>query len=408
MSNIADTKAEEVAKAPAKKPAVKKPAAKKAPAPAAKKPTAKKEEKPAQKFYCLDAIDKVDATYNVIFGERSNGKTYAALKRVVENYVTSGKQAAYVRRWKEDVIGRRAQRLFAGLVESGEVFKLTGGAFKGIHYYAGKFYLCNYDDAGKVIYGDQDIIAFAFALSDSEHDKSTSFPNVNTIIFDEFLTNKLYLNDEFVLFMNVVSTIVRRREDVKIYMLGNTVSTFSPYFEEMGLSNIRKMKQGTIDVYRYGESTLSVAVEYCESTSSSSEEVHKYFAFNNPKLTMITGGAWELNMYPHCPVKYRPGDVMLNYFIEFSDRIYQADVVVVGELTFTFIHEKTTPIKDTKNDLIYSLDYNPQINYNRSIYRPASKTQEKILWYFKTDRVFYQNNNIGDAINNYLKICKKV
>ena len=160
-----------------------------------KKATTKKEvkEEPKQKFYSLDAIDKVDATYNVIFGEHSNGKTYAALKRVVENYLATGKQAAYVRRWKEDVIGRRAQRLFAGLTESGEIVRMSGGAFAGIHYYAGKFYLCNYSDEGKTIYSDQDIIAFAFALSDSEHDKSTSFPNVTTIIFDEFLTNKLYL-----------------------------------------------------------------------------------------------------------------------------------------------------------------------------------------------------------------------
>ena len=123
---------------------------------------------------------------------------------------------------------------------------------------------------------------------------------------------------------------------------------------------------------------------------------------------MITGGAWELNLYPHCPVKYRPGDVMLYYFIEFSDRVYQAEVVLIDDLTFTFIHEKTTPIKDTKNDLIYSLDYNPQINYNRSIFKPASKTQEKILWYFRNDKVFYSSNDVGDAISNYLKICKKV
>ena len=29
------------------------------------------------KYYSTAAIDKRDATYNVIFGERSNGKTYA-------------------------------------------------------------------------------------------------------------------------------------------------------------------------------------------------------------------------------------------------------------------------------------------------------------------------------------------
>src|SRR5699024_10015399 len=120
--------------------------------------------------------------------------------------------------------GRRAQRLFSGINENQEVSRITGGKFTGVHYYAGRFYLCNYDESGKAIYGDGDIIGFTFALSDSEHDKSTSFPNVNIIVFDEFLSNRLYLNDEFVSFMNVVSTIVRKRETVKIYMLGNTVN----------------------------------------------------------------------------------------------------------------------------------------------------------------------------------------
>lgn len=361
-----------------------------------------------QAFYSLKAIEKKHATYNVIFGERSNGKTYAALQQGLTDYVKNKRQMAYVRRWKEDVTGRRASQLFAGLTTNGEVERLTNGEFKGVHYYAGKFYLCNYDDNGKVIYGDTDVIAYAFAISDSEHDKSTSFPNIGTIIFDEFLTNKTYLPDEFVLFMNVVSTIVRRREDVRIYMLGNTVNKYCPYFEEMGLSNIAKMEQGTIDVYRYGTSDLTVAVEYCSSTKEDSTETHKYFAFNNPKLQMITGGAWELNMYPHIPMKYTPGNVMLTYFIDFAERLYQCEVVLVDDVTFTYIHEKTTPLKDTKNDLIYSLEHNPQKNYNRSIFKPLSKTQEKILWFFKADRVFYSSNHVGDAISNYLKICKRI
>ena len=46
------------------------------------------------------------------------------------------------------------------------------------------------------------------------------------------------------------------------------------------------------------------------------------------------------------------------------------------------------------------------MNYNRNIFKPINKIQERVLWYFKTDRVYYQNNEVGDAINNYLKICK--
>ena len=36
------------------------------------------------KYYSLNKINKKNATYNVIFGERSNGKTYATLKQVLE------------------------------------------------------------------------------------------------------------------------------------------------------------------------------------------------------------------------------------------------------------------------------------------------------------------------------------
>jgi len=359
------------------------------------------------KYYNTNKIDKKEAVYNVIFGERSNGKTYAMLKKGLVNYLKDGSQIAYVRRWKEDITGRRASRLFSGLNENGEVEKLTKGEFKGIHYWAGKFYLCNYNEAGKAVYSDSDTIAFTFSLSDGEHDKSTSFPNIRTIIFDEFLTNKLYLNDEFVLFMNTVSTIVRRREDVKIYMLGNTVNKYCPYFQEMGLEHIPKMKQGSIDVYRYGESSLTVAVEYCTSLNSgnSQKESKKYFAFNNPKLSMITGGAWELDIYPHVPIKYAPKNVLLNFFIDFSDNIYQCEIVNVDDMFFIYIHQKTTPIKN-KDDLVYCLDYSVKPNYNRSVFKPINKVQNKILWFFKNDKVFYQNNHIGDAINNYLKIAR--
>ena len=358
-------------------------------------------------YYSTQKIDKKNATYNVIFGERSNGKTYALLLKSIKAYFKDGSQFAYVRRWKEDITGRRAQRLFSGVNDNQEIAKLSHGKFTGVHYWAGKFYLCNYDDNGKVIYGDSDVIGFTFALSDGEHDKSTSFPNITTIVFDEFLTNRLYLVDEFVLFMNTVSTIVRRRENVKIYMLGNTVNKYCPYFGEMGLDKIQEMEQGSIDVYRYGNSDLKVAVEYCKSNDDKKERPsNKYFAFNNPKLEMITGGAWELSIYPHLPMKYKPKDILLIFFIEFSDNIYQGEIISVDDVAFIYIHNKTTPIRKPDEHIIYSLEHSAKMNYNRNLYRPNGKIQQKILYFFKHDKVFYQDNNVGDAINNYLKLCK--
>ena len=357
-------------------------------------------------YYNLAPILKKKAVYNVIFGERSNGKTYATLKHGLEQYFKDGSQIAYIRRWKEDITGKRGQAVFSALVENNEIVKLSNGKFTGIHYYTGRFFLCNYDN-GKPIYNDNDVIGFLFALTDVEHDKSTSYPKVNNIIFDEFLTNKLYLPDEFVTFMNVVSTIIRRRETVKIFMLGNTVNKYCPYFNEMGLTNIQTMLQGDIDLYNYGESGLTVAVEYCKTDKSEQrKESKKYFAFNNPKLQMITGGAWELAIYPHLPMKYKPIDVLLTYYIDFADNIYSCEIIEKDGITFTYIHEKTTPIKDLENSLIYSLQHNPKPNYNRNILSPITKIQKKIRWYFITHNVFYQNNNVGDGVSNYLKICR--
>lgn len=360
------------------------------------------------KYYNTSKIDKLNCTYNVIFGERSNGKTYALLHKSLVNYNKDGSQFGYVRRWKTDITGRRAQQLFSGINDNDEVNKITNGKFKGVHYWAGKFYLCNYDECGKPVYAVNDLIGYTFSLSDTEHDKSTSFPNIKTVIFDEFLTKTTYFPDEFVFFMNTISTIVRRREDVIIYMLGNTVNKYCPYFSEMGLIRVKEQKQGSIDVYTYGNSTLKIAVEYCKSQTSKegNKITNRYFAFDNPKLQMITGGSWELDIYPHLPIKFKPKDIMLSFFIVFGDNMYQCEVVCVNDVSFIYIHDKTTELKNPDEDLIYSRTHNPRINHNRNLLKPINSTQKKILWFFANSKVFYQDNTVGDAVTNYLKVCK--
>lgn len=358
------------------------------------------------KYYSLKKILSKNATYNVIFGERSNGKTYAALKLAVETWVKNKTEFAYVRRWKEDLTGKRAAQIFAALNNDGFVKTITGGEFDKIHYWAGKFYFASLDENGKVIYNDNNCLGHCFAISDVEHNKSISYPKVELIIFDEFLTNKIYLPDEFINFMNVVSTIVRQRETVKILMLGNTVNKFCPYFKEMGLTNIESMKQGSIDIYRYGDSKLTVAVEYCASTNKTDKKSNLYFAFDNPKLSMITGGAWELDLYPHLPIKYKPKDVLLRYFIIFSGKIYDCNIISTGDFYFTYIHEKTTDIKNPDKYIVYSLEQSAKPNYNTRITKPQNRVQQKILWFFEHNRVFFQNNDVGNAIHNYIKVSK--
>lgn len=359
-----------------------------------------------EKFYSLKKIKEKNCQYNMIIGERSNGKTYSVLKEIIENYAVNGKQGAIIRRWLDDFRGKRGAVMFDAHVENGLISDLTKGEYNKVVYKSSRWYFARFDEGLNVDIVDEKPFCFAFALNSMEHDKSTSYPGVTIICFDEFLTRQYYLPDEFVLFMNVISTIVRYRDDVVIYMLGNTVNKVSPYFSEMGISHIKDMKQGTIDVYTYGESQLKVAVEYCASISQSKES-SIYFAFDNPKLQMITSGVWEIDIYPHCPVKYVPKDVRFIYFIIFNDEILQCEIVKKDNLIFTFIHRKTTELKDEENDLIYNLEYNPGRNYRRKITKPTNKREQLILDMFNQGKVFYQDNEVGEIVRNYFVTCQK-
>ena len=356
-----------------------------------------------QKFYSLKNILSKNAQYNVIFGERSNGKTYSVLKYGVQRYAERGEQLAIVRRWQDDFTGKRGSTMFDALVSNGEISRATGGEWSGVYYYGSRWFLCRYEDDKRIT--DEKPFAYGFSISSMEHDKSTSYPDITTICFDEFLTRTTYLPDEFVLFMNVISTIVRHRTNVVIFMLGNTVNRYCPYFKEMGLTHVKDMKPGDIDLYRYGDSELTVAVEYSDGISKNGKPSDKYFAFDNPKLKMITNGTWEIDIYPHCPTKYAPKNILFTYFIIFNGETLQCEIVNIENNYFTFIHRKTTPIKNNNTDLIYTPDYNSQPNYRRKITKPVLPIEKRIAEFFVTDKVFYQDNETGEIVRNYLQFC---
>lgn len=357
------------------------------------------------KFYSLKNILAKNARYNIIFGERSNGKTYSVLEYALKEFVKTGGQLAIVRRWQDDFTGKRGMTMFDGVVSNRVVAKFTNNEWTGIYYYGSRWFLCKYDESGKRITMDVPF-AYGFSITAMEHDKSTSYPRITTILFDEFLTRDAYITDEFVLFMNVVSTIIRHRTDVKIFMLGNTVNQYCPYFREMGLKHISKIKPGEIDVYTYGDSGLKVAVEYTiPNKAGKASDI--YFAFDNPKLHMITGGAWEMAIYPHCPIKYVPADIVFTYFIIFDDNTLQCDIIMHEDHNFTFIHRKTTPLKYPDVDLIYSTEFNSLPNWRRKITRPTSNIERKIAEYYTRDKIFYADNDIGEIVRNYLVWCGK-
>lgn len=347
--------------------------------------------------------DYPDAYYYMAFGERSNGKTYSALNYALERYFKFGEQFAYIRRFGEDVKKKNLQTLLSSHIENGRIRDLSNGAFSLVDYTAGKFTAYNYNPDNSKIEKDLQPIGYAFDLNAMEHHKSTSYPRITTIIFDEFLSRQGYLTNEFVLFMNTLSTIIRDRIDVKIFMIGNTVNRFCPYFTEMGLAHIKDQKPGSVDIYNYSDTGLQVVVEYCDPMSKRGGKASDlYFAFDNPQLKMITSGSWEIAIYPHLDKKYRPMDVVTHFFIEFDDALLHSEIIATDDDYFMFIHPKTTPIKKENLDIVYTNRPNQQWNYKVGFVNQSDRLSAMITKLLNENRVFYSDNETGEVVRNYI------
>lgn len=351
------------------------------------------------------------AKYFVIIGERSNGKTFGVKEYAFDDYLERGKQLAVIRRFDEDF--KKASTFYSDFINNptrGNIIeKKTKGKYNAVKYYSGAWYLVhqpNPELEGDEYYADPKPFAYAFVVSLEEHYKSMSFPDIETLLFDEFMTRRIYLKDEFILFTSLISTIVRLRDTPKIFMCANTISTYCPHMIEMGIKNFAKMEDGQIDVYEYGESSLKVAVERTEALEKrTKKKSNVYFAFDNPKLKMNTSGAWELAIYPHCPFKYTPKEIKYIYFISFNNELFQCEIIKHEKMWITFIHRKTTPIKEGETNLIYQEEISPLRNYSRDITRAVTPMQKFIAKFFATEKVFYQDNEVGESIHHYLNWC---
>ena len=148
--------------------------------------------------------------FNFIVGARGVGKTYGAKRWAINDFLKNGNQFVYVRRYKEEF--KKIPKFFADIQDEFSKHEL-------------KVVPPNFVIDGKVA-------GTYIALSTSKIEKSTPYPSVTKIIFDEFILDKgfhHYLPDEVTNFLELYSTVARSR-DVKVYFLSNALSITNPYF----------------------------------------------------------------------------------------------------------------------------------------------------------------------------------
>lgn len=171
-------------------------------------------------FYNYDKLLSRDFLIAFVIGERGVGKTFGAKIAMLKKFIKTGEQFIYLRRYKTELDTSLAT--FWNDVQG-------NGFFEDLNLQVKKSkLLTSFICDGKVC-------GYAVPLSTSNILKSTAFPKVSTIIFDEFLIEEgrsyRYLKEEVNLFLDVIETVGRLRDNLKVILLGNAINVHaSPYF----------------------------------------------------------------------------------------------------------------------------------------------------------------------------------
>lgn len=147
-----------------------------------------------------------------IIGERGVGKTYGMKKYVINRFLKHGEQFIYTKRYKTDLKGMDT------------FFDAVSVEFPNVTFKV----------RGHELYINDRLAGWVIPLSAWQSVKSREFPNVCTIIYDEFMLQKgskqHYMQNEPEALLNFMDTIIRNRDNARCVCLSNSVSVANPFF----------------------------------------------------------------------------------------------------------------------------------------------------------------------------------
>lgn len=185
-------------------------------------------------WYNYDRINSFNGFFHFILTNRGFGKSYGAKKRCIDRFLKYGEQFIYVRRYKTEL--KKIHKYFDDIKD--------------------QYPNHDFEVRGRTFLIDGKVCGHAIPLSTSLTEKSNPYPLVGTIVYDEFIIDKghlRYLENEVEIMLELVLTIIRKRDNVRVYFLANNVSEVNPYFTYFNI----KLPEGNV-IKTFNEGTIIV------------------------------------------------------------------------------------------------------------------------------------------------------
>lgn len=362
------------------------------------------------KYYDIANLLSTKAQYFMLLGQRSNGKSYQAKKTILQDaydYLKTdgemGSRFIYLRRWVTDIKAKAVKAYFDDFTEFNKEGKLavrdlTEGMYIDIEAWNGYIYFVGIDEKGDR-YRTNPIGRYC-ALNEYERYKSQAFINYYNIIYEEFITDSTYLDDEPTQLQQFVSTVLREEEG-RVFLIGNTLSRVCPYFSEWCLDGVLKQKQGTIEIYHHhvDNEVIDIAVEYC----AKADIKNKMFFGQSSK--QIVSGEWDTKDVPKLPRPMKDYERVYEVSVEYQSFKFILDLLIEKEMggAIVYIYPNTN---GRKIDRIVTdvFSDSPFISKRLDV---TKRPEALITECFRKGKVCYSDNLTGadfSHVNDVFKI----
>ena len=341
--------------------------------------------------------------------ERSIGKTTGWLLYGMEMYIKYGVIIHYIREDRRHLNRAYVKDLFSTIVHCGYVDSLTHGKYNHVVYDSmqRKWYFAKLSEDGEVLEKDSKHFMIGLSCDMSDNLKSSYVcDKADFIIVDEFCSQsqRNYFSDLY----NIISTLVRERETVKIIFLSNTIDRTHWIFDEFPLREIiDTLEEGQIVKFTT-ELGMRFYVEfvYHEETRKRKEFVNRHiFGFKNNKLNAIKGGGWNMKLYPHLEHNAEFETIMKNVAVQTTSGFLALDIITLNDVYYVYCHKRTQLYDDT---IIYTTNMLDLDNRKRFGFGTGTNF-DRFIWdkLIKNNYVIYGHNRDGMLLDSYIRKVKQ-
>lgn len=356
--------------------------------------------------------DVCGGKYIFDLSERETGKTTNWLLLAMVINAMYGSEIVYMREIVDMISPRNDSELFKTILFKEDentlnyVEKITDGRYNNILCRSRRYYYWNTETSEVA----DEPFMLKWSLDENDDKKSSvQLPDSDIIIFDECISRRHNYPDEFVVFMDSIKSIIRRRFAPLIVLLANTIDLHSFWFNEFEIYDaVQDLQPGDQKIVTSSGGTIVdialVGTSIEEMTADRIEHNKMFFGFKNPKLNSIRGGSWAMDVYQH-PYRCKSIEIDRTRYIEYNGNLLNIEVRHSEEHGYYIVVHKANEIYE--DSVVYTID--KQLKDKRYKYKwGLSRFDKKLGDMYNAGRWTYVSNTEGSLIDGYMLTLKKI